>query len=62
MKLGSLIPEVNILCVKSQDKSPATSDFFVEKWYFLFQYHFLKTFKCELWFPLNSKKFATLPF
>ena len=34
MKLGPLIPEVNILCVKLQDSRPTQSIFFVEKWHF----------------------------
>ena len=36
MKLGSLIPEVYILCVKLQDSRPPQANFF-EKLYFLFQ-------------------------
>ena len=71
MKLGSLIPEVNILCVKLQDSRPPQANFF-EKWYFFFfrsmhfpyentTHHFI-ILKCDFWFPLNSENFATHPF
>ena len=36
MKLGPLIPEVNILCVKSEYNCPLQANFF-GKWYSLFQ-------------------------
>ena len=57
MKLESLIPEVNILCVNLQD--------FLKNGAFLFQeYAFSLTSKfwsANFGFPLNSKKFATYP-
>ena len=72
MKLGSLIPEVNILCLKLHDSRPPQANF-LKKGTFLFQeytislrehYPHFKILKCELWSPppLNSKNVATLPF
>ena len=58
MKLGPLIPEVNILCVKLQDSRPTQSIFLLKNGTFLFQeyafslrerYPHFKILKCKLW-------------
>ena len=66
MKMGSFIPEVNILFVKLQDSRQLQANFF-EKWYsfvsgvgmhFLYENtttHF-KILKCKVWFPPKSPK------
>ena len=59
MKLESLIPEVNILCVKLQDSRPPQANFF-EKCYFfvsgvcIFSTRTLpqlQNFEVQLWLP-----------
>ena len=71
MKLGFLIPDVNILCVKLQDSRPMQAIFLLKNSTFLFKeyafslrehYPHFKILMCELWFPLNSKILLPTPF
>ena len=69
MKLGSLIPKVNILCVKLQYSLPPQANFFI--WYLfvlgvcIFSTRTLpplRNFEVRTLIPLYSKIFAIYPF